>query len=382
MVKNKSENICFLFLTLSSLVPIAAVAGILSYLVKLLQSRWSFFPVFLLFSVVIGVLVKSFFQVEALYDLLPDLNKLLTLIFLALFAATTHENLSKVIVRIASILVPVSILVSFLHSTGMVIISGARTSSIGPIDRLFFPFIEPSHFAIFLALSSVMAVAQKRFMSFFVLLAGLILTWSLSGWMIFSVLILIFCYLRFSVSSAQAKFKWLAISVPVILASISLLVWLVNESAWLSYKIEQLIRVVNGESAVSSAFVRYHSTFLGFEFLKESFAYSDISNMVLGMPASDAGYWISSYYYQNYGLEVLPSSFNALSSLILNFGIVGLAFVLLVILLFNKTNRVKPGWSTLLMYVIVSMFHGYAFGFLSVLYFAMTMICTKEVARA
>lgn len=381
MIKNKIDGPLFLGLMLSAISPIIAALSTLGYLISSLREKWSLIAVFFITNVVIFLAIKSFVQGDTLNSLLSNANKGFTLVFLLIFSKTLHQGLCRAIVSLALLTVPVSIIASLLSSRGYFLLEGARTSMVGGFDRLFYPFFEPSHYAIFLALSSIIAIAHKSWLPFSVLILGLVLTWSLSGWIIFASLLSLFFYFRFSLSSGAAKLNWFLLSVPFTLIALSVFIWLISESPWLSFKVGQIVGVINGESSLSSAFVRFHSAFLGWEFLKESFQEADILGLFLGMSPEDSRFWIKDFYLRNYGLDALPSSFNAISSMILNFGLVGLGCILFVVFFFSKENFVENKSACFLVYFVVAIFHGYAFGFLAIFYFVLSMVCAKEISR-
>jgi hypothetical protein len=339
--------------------------------------KWPRISIFLISCLIVVIALKCAVEGNGYLELLSNLNKFLTFSFLIFFSSFFYKNYEDRIVNLCIFILPISILVSALSKYNFIIIPGARTSSFGYIDRLFFPFHEPSHYAIVLALAALMALSSGRFFAFLFILAGLILTGSLSGWILLVSIFPIFMFQNRGRFGLGGMIMWL----PLLVSLIAVLGWFVVQSPWLSFKINQVTGVFSGETGNSSVFVRFNSAFLWYYFIKESFFNNDFFLIVVGMGPVASGEWIREFYDISYDLEVLPSSFNAISSLVLNFGLFGLTFCFLLLHLFNKINRIRDGSVSFLVFFLVSLFHGYAFGSLSILYFVFILLCSKSISR-
>ena len=323
--------------------------------------------------VLLGFLISGFVGVTtASLDSASSLLALLTFLSLLFLRYVDLESLSSWFVNFALVTVVVSILISLLSLIGLQLPLG-RTSTVLGLNRLTFLFDEPSHYAVFLSLSFLVAVRGRESLKRLgVLGGGLVFTWSLSGLILLFMVLMYFYFRRVGLLSASILFS--------VLLSVAVSIWgsfLSDLDFWLVYKLHSLLLVFSGETIEGSALVRAYSSGMWYVYLSESFSIGDYASIVFGEGYGNLEYWVESFYSQELGIYSISTTNNFISSLIVSGGLFG--FVLYLISWFGMFGRrtVRGYFELLLLLVFVSMFSGYAFGSLALLFFfSVAMIVT------
>jgi len=312
------------------------------------------------FSLAILILASFYLFIKLFgpseYSVISSFNHFVLFIFLVYLRFVSYEVISNFIVKIACISVPVSIVLSLLYLNGLY--DGFHTSEVlFWIERLYFLFNEPAHYGIFLSFALMYSIFLNKRFSSFVILLGLVMTFSFVSFLLFFGLYIIF-FIGLKV------FNWKNILVVFVIVVLFYLSFLNID--FLNHKINDLLSAVAGEARLTSAFVRLESAYMGFHFLVDTFQ-NNFSYFILGVPDSES--WIKSYYLTLYNLEAkTASTFNIITGLVLESGILGLSIIIL--LLIKKSLIYKVGYlPVLLSFILFSFTNGYAFGPLAMFFF-------------
>ncbi|PMO34032.1 hypothetical protein [Vibrio breoganii] len=274
----------------------------------------------------------------------------------------TYSDIS-ILMKVALFSVPFSLMISILIKFNLWF-AGVRTSEALFLPRFTFMFFEPSHYAIFLALSIGIAIKTKLLTKYIsILIIGLILTWSLSG----VILLLLLLPMIYSIRQNLHKYFMIFLSLLVFMGLYIL--FRDEKSIFIVNKINDLILVLNGEKQKGSAFVRFESIKLGYYFMMTSIENQDYTSILFGLGIGNLNDWVESYYSENYNIE-MTESFNFLTNLVLSSGLVGFITSMIA---YRMSHLMKNIESVYLM-IVLSMFMGYAYGFLYVLYIYMLTV--------
>ena len=325
-----------------------------------------------------------------LFGLLDIASKSLLLALLTIFSfllagsKVRHCKGRLHFVQYSVFTVPISIVISIFGDFGIPI-ERANSSAVLGVDRLTYFFAEPSHYAIFLAFSLSAAIKLKvgRFQQF-ILLIGLLLTWSLSGYLLFTFLV----YQAASV--IRPSLHWFML-VPVVVGFFVMLgmsssITSLDSNFIILNKIATLIQYFEGDASVSSAGVRMYSTFLGPIYLLEKFNEGSYFNLFFGEGFGGHKAWILDKFGGAFTSDSIrrEATYNYLSSIVISGGAIFLLLYLGV--LFLITSTVTQGKHQAVLYMstffVLSLISGYAFGMTAFLFISLAfMNATPPIYR-
>ncbi|KGK15799.1 hypothetical protein [Vibrio navarrensis] len=326
------------------------------------------------------IFIFLYFSTIALVDLLDGnitnlfsyINAFLTLSVIVILKREDILNFKRYLVDLAILSVPVAIVMSlFLNS--YVEDAGIRTSDVFGMSRLTFFFSEPSHYAIFLAFNLINAKsANVGIARLSIISLGLILTWSLSGYLLFSILL--------AIDKSKGKsFRLIFFSIFIYMSLFLMWKFVLDGSGfWLEKKLDTLLAVLDGERGLSSSSVRYLSTVLFFEYAQYSFGKL---SFLFGEGMTGYFLWVENYYSTNYGIYRSGDIFNYFTALFVSGGVIGFLFYLFSmfqIVNYDGMSKVRLSLSA----IALSLFSGYVFGFTALLYWLLVFSFSIEEIRA
>ncbi|EMU6536797.1 hypothetical protein [Escherichia albertii] len=261
------------------------------------------------------------------------------------------------LIFVASVTVPIALIISFSQTLGIYPFE-FRSNEVLGVMRFTFLFAEPSHYSILLSLCSLIAlVKQTNIFTRLLLLFGLLMTWSLSGFFIFAL-----CYIAYKFYT-RGIIKYLIISL--FFSSVMVFLWffkLQYSDFWLVAKIDSIIQLFSGNTVgASSALLRFNSIIIGPYFINEEINAGDFLLSIFGLGFGNISQFVSAYYQSNFGLPDIHDANNIISNVIISSGLVGLFFYILSFIYFTGLNLVNILF-TIMILLCLSLFSGYAFG--------------------
>jgi hypothetical protein len=361
------------------LTPITKQLPLLFLSISILNGKhlkWKY--VFASFLTIYFVFYYLIFSIKGLnVDVLSLMLAWLTWLVLALTPIKRLYERHEIFLKYTCFTVIVAILLSVLSSMGVLIFE-VRTNTVFLIDRLTFLFEEPSHYSIFLAFAIFCAgFNQSNKITLFILYMGLLLTWSLSG---FAFLLLVYFLHNLSMKTIIKSVT--LITITILTMYFFWHYYLADSGFWLSDKIKSLLSILSGDMVASSALYRTQSTLMGFQFLIDNWANSDYFTFFFGTGFGNLNMWVENHYYVNFGITGITEVNNFITSIIINSGVLGLFFFFSAVLLVVDSNTPSAyGYMLTCILLSLSLFSGYAFGGIALLYFLLAMIAAISLAK-
>lgn len=282
-----------------------------------------------------------------------------TLTILVLFLIKNHLLIRFYprIITIVAYTVPVALIIAVLQTMGYYPF-GFRSNEVIGLMRFTFLFSEPSHYSLILSLSALIALIKPTDLHLkILLLCGLLLTWSLSGFCILG-----FGYISYKFYSRGILRSFVLLLVLFALALYLWFFWLENSDFWLASKIESIIQLYSDENVgASSAMLRYNSIIMGPYFIFEHFYLEYYWSVLLGLGFGNLSHWVEYYYESQYLLHAITDANNIISNVLISSGVIGLVCYFFAYCYFTGLNLMKIFFSAI-MILILSLFSGYAFG--------------------
>lgn len=372
---NLSTPIIILIAFVSSSILVVASFGTLVYLFSYTILLVYVFSLFKLkvFDIYANIVLLIYFNILLIYYSFINfsfswasiINAFITFSLVSGLRWSELYKLKYMCTKFAVLSVYISILMSMLDHYAFSVYS-STAEPVVIIGRLQFIFFEPSHYAVFIVF--ILIANNFRLTSWvsnLTLYVGLLLTWSLSGFML---LALSACY--FNIIS-KFSFKQLVILIVILLVAVFGII--TQNNFWIFSKLQGLINSINEVQGLSSAFVRYQSSIMGWEFLAEAFRNGDYARFFLGNGIGNTSDWIKEYYLNHFGIEFRGETFNWITSIIISTGLSGVVLFFLIILLPLKRGGGSYG-QLFVMMLLTSFFSGYAYGTLALFFYMMTLI--------
>lgn len=305
-------------------------------------------------------MARSFLEVvdNGSFSFFSYINAFITVSTLYLLQEDNIHKLKHYLVKLSIVSVPLSLFISVLFG-GELESAGIRTNEVFGLARLTFFFSEPSHYAVFLSFNLINAKSINiSKWGLLIISVGLLLTWSLSGYFLFAILLVIY--------RANGNYiKLLFNSLFIFLFLVLFWTYFIDGSGfWIEKKFDTLLNALNGGSNISSSLVRYLSTMIIFDYLYNSFG--DVS-FLFGEGSAGYELWIESYFLDSYGISKSGELFNYLAALLVSSGVIGFLLYfssMIRIIRFNKISKDKFFLSAF----ALSLFSGYLYGFIAVLF--------------
>lgn len=261
------------------------------------------------------------------------------------------------LIFVISVTVPIALIIAISQTLGVYPFE-FRSNEVLGVMRFTFLFAEPSHYSILLSLCSLISLVKKtNLFTRFILLFGLLMTWSLSGFCIFT-----FGYIAYKFYT-RGIIKYFIISL--LLGSIITFLWffkLQYSDFWLVAKIDSIIQLFSGNTVgASSALLRFNSIIIGPYFINEKINSDNFLLSFFGLGFGNLSDFVSVYYQSNFGLPDVYDANNIISNVIISSGIVGLVFYILSFSYFTGLNLVNILFAAIIL-LCLSLFSGYAFG--------------------
>lgn len=306
-----------------------------------------------------------------------DQKLILFSVTLMLFAF--HKNtyfISNFLYLFSVISVSLAIPLSLFDNSSLII--PASTYPVFNIDRITFFFDEPSHYSILLALSfgSGQKMNKPQWMQF-ILLSGITLTFSASGF-----ILLLVVYLINQIGENPKLKSAILYLIIFITAAVIVLPYLSNidSSGVISTRLNQLEDGIDSGVNYSSTGVRTASTLVGFDFLSKSLQDGNLFAIIFGVGFEGLQDFVGKYY-STYFIESVDTKmiFNFLSASIISGGILGTFLYLLSLENIRRSNNISiVKWIFLVLFM--SLTHGYLYGPMAYIYFvfASTAISTPK----
>ncbi|MDP5460136.1 hypothetical protein [Alishewanella sp. SMS8] len=277
-----------------------------------------------------------------------------------------------------------SVFISFFTSlteTFFIDFIDARTNLVFVLERFTFFFDEPSHYGIFLALVLHMC-SLKGYGRFFalVLFFGLLMTWSLSGFLLW---VLIFLYKNVTNFNKKAFKSFFFFFIFCLFLFVFWVGFVSHLDFWLVHKLESIFLLFSGENKVSSALLRYNSTFMFVNYFYECYLNADFQSFLFGEGFGNLSKWINDFYYYNFGINEIGEVSSFLSAIAIQNGFVGLSiFFVSFYSCFSSSSILKPNFfhfSVLIFFL--SLFSGFAYGSLAILYYFILIIIAVDIRK-
>jgi len=339
-----------------------------------LQARRYIFSIAITF--IITLIALSYLHLGKEYYLNSYFLIILTLLVVSL---TKVEDLDKInIVGFAAYSVFIAFGISII-STYFQPLLEIRTNAVLGFDRLTFFFEEPSHYGIFLALSLVLSILNERKKTYSIILSiGLLFTWSLSGFILF---ILLFFITKVRTYSLLKIFIF-----SFVLLILSHFIWtsiLFGSDLWIFHKINSLLLAISGEATDGSALARLTSATLGGSYLIQAYQETRHADMFFGEGFGNGESWVFQYFFVSFGLTNVFQVNNIFSSIIINTGLVGVVLYLCsyFIVISKKFNFKRLSMSLLILFML-SMFSGYAYGNLALLFLYQSIMIVNSIFKS
>jgi len=339
------------------------ISLILSVTYKVSLGRWAL-AAGMTFFFSLQLFVFAVFRIEI--NIQATILAWATMLALLFFNPQRHSEILKFLPFLAALTVPLAIALALLGAFEIYIFE-ARTNKVFFLDRLCFIFDEPSHYSIFLALSvAMLGFSCGARWVLYLLYVGLLLTWSLSGYIL---LMLMYCYFR-----GVRNISLGTISLVLLFCLGGYVFWVSYLSGvdfWLVAKINSLLEAFSGEQSKSSAFVRLQSVLMLQDFVIDSVRSDDYIMLFLGSGAGNSSSWVYEYYVRNFSWYDIVESFNFFSNMLLACGVLG--FLLFIVIVFcvsgGYLRRGAFFKEAIVLLSFVSLFSGYSFGGLALLFY-------------
>jgi hypothetical protein len=296
----------------------------------------------------------------------------ITLVCLSLTNLTRLYSSKEFISNLAAYSVVVSILISLTETYyGPVI--GSRTNQVLLLNRLTFLFDEPSHYAIFLAIILHFTDLKRQLLIRSTIAIGLLLTWSLSGFLLYVMLLFYSRIIRFDIAALKVVFY---LFVFLVLLSVVWELYLINTDFWIVSKIETVQMLLDGDTRLTSVLVRFTSMFMYVSYISEAVANNDFLSLIFGEGYGNLNTWVNSFYSEKFKIETMTEVNNFVSSIIIQNGIFGLSLFLLAFCSCFSSDRVySPNiMHFIIILFIIALFNGSAYGSLAILYFYLAIV--------
>ncbi|MFB2674378.1 hypothetical protein ACE02S_15340 [Shewanella xiamenensis] len=255
----------------------------------------------------------------------------------------------------------------------------SRTNVVLFLNRLTFLFDEPSHYAIFLALVLHLIVYDEdsKF-DITVLSIGLLLTWSLSGFILFSLLYAYKNFFKFNKKTLKLFLVFF-----LCLASF-IYIWnsyIVYTDFWIVHKIHSVQLLLQGNNSVSSAMVRSTSVYMHFIFLQESYFKEDFYSIFFGVGFGNINEWVTNFYKANFSIITITEVNNFISSVVIQNGLFGILMFSLAFFSCSLSCKVYSPRFLDFVFVMLSLsfFSGNAFGSIALINFYLCLLVSVRM---
>ncbi|WP_151994388.1 hypothetical protein [Buttiauxella massiliensis] len=303
----------------------------------------------------------------------------LALLTVSLYVLISNESLIQsrnTIINIIAYSVPFSIVISILRTFGISLWE-YRSNEVLGLMRLTFLFAEPSHYAIILSLSLLMAIISKSKMKVVVVLAiGLLLTWSLSGFMLFG--------LGYFLSYFYSRNIFKAVLYCLISLLLLIVIWvffLSGSDFWIVSKIDSVFFLFQGATTASSALLRFNSMILWKYYIVDAINNSHYYLLVSGEGFGNITAWVQNYYFSNFNIPDITQANNLISNVFISTGLMGFILYIIVFISFLKIT-LKNIFLSLSFLFVLSLFSGYAFGPLAIMTLLLTRLTILSILYA
>lgn len=326
---------------------------------------FSFLSVFLVFSISAAYSILSLFN----FNVFSFFVALITLLILFFVKNNELILLSERVISVVALTVPIAFFIAITQSLGLYPLEFRGNEVLG-IMRFTFLFAEPSHYSIVLSLCALTALIKPTPLVIkILLLCGLLLTWSLSGFCIFA-----FGYVGYKFySKGILKSFFLTLALFFVMMCLWFY-WLENSNFWLASKVQSVIQLFSGESVgASSAMLRYNSLIIGPYFIYENIAMGNLWNSILGLGFGNLSNWVAYYYESNFSLSEITDANNIISNILISNGLIGMICYFFAYSYFTGLNFIKVFLSGMML-LVLSLFSGYAFGPFAVITLLLTRI--------
>ncbi|MDI3361452.1 hypothetical protein QQF21_10555 [Lelliottia sp. V89_10] len=326
---------------------------------------FSFLLVFFVFSISAAYSILSLFD----FNVLSFFVALITLLILFFVKNNELVLLSERVISVVALTVPIAFFIAMTQSLGIYPLEFRGNEVLG-IMRFTFLFAEPSHYSIVLSLCALIAVIKPTPLVIkILLLCGLLLTWSLSGFCIFA-----FGYVGYKFYSRGILKSFFLALVLLFVMMCLWFYWLENSNFWLASKVQSVIQLFSGESVgASSAMLRYNSLIIGPYFIYENIAMGNLWNSILGLGFGNLSSWVAYYYESNFSISEITDANNIMSNVLISNGLVGLVCYFFAYSYFTGLDSIKVFLSGMML-LVLSLFSGYAFGPFAIITLLLTRI--------
>lgn len=326
---------------------------------------FSFLLVFFVFSISAAYSILSLFD----FNVLSFFVALITLLILFFVKNNDLVLLSERVISVVALTVPIAFFIAMTQSLGIYPLEFRGNEVLG-IMRFTFLFAEPSHYSIVLSLCALIAVIKPTPLVIkILLLCGLLLTWSLSGFCIFA-----FGYVGYKFYSRGILKSFFLALVLLFVMMCLWFYWLENSNFWLASKVQSVIQLFSGESVgASSAMLRYNSLIIGPYFIYENIAMGNLWNSILGLGFGNLSSWVAYYYESNFSISEITDANNIMSNVLISNGLVGLVCYFFAYSYFTGLDSIKVFLSGMML-LVLSLFSGYAFGPFAIITLLLTRI--------
>lgn len=375
---NYSQKSLFAGIVLTCMGPYLGYLGFLLIIISVVCNKVTISRYYSFFITLFLLFIGASYSVVTSHDYnLPSFT-VCALTLLTLFLTSNYSLLllSDNILKFVAYSVPFALIIAILQTLGFYPFEYRGNEVLG-LMRFTFLFAEPSHYSLILALCGLIAlVSQVKKHIKILLLCGLVLTWSISGFCILGI-----GYIGYKFYS-RGLIKSFFLTFFIIAVSLFLwFFWLQNSDFWLASKIDSVLQLFSGQNVgASSAMLRFNSIIIGPYFLMEQFCKGMGSNALLGVGFGNMAHWVEYYYTSNFSLVDITDANNIISNVLISTGIVGL-FCYLFAYSFNfglNSTKVLFG---VLMLVVLSLFSGYAFGSYAIITLLLTRIFILTVTN-
>lgn len=368
---NSSQKLLLVGIVCGCLGPYIGYLSFFLILFSVLISRLEFKRVlsFLLVFFVLGICATHSVLFISDFNIFSFFVALFTVLIFFLVKNDALISLAERIISVVAITVPFALFIAIAQSFGYYPLEFRGNEVLG-IMRFTFLFAEPSHYSIVLSLCTLIAVIKpSSVVTKTLLMVGLLLTWSLSGFCIF-----VFGYVGYKCySKGIIKSFFLALLFLFIMLFIWFY-WLESSNFWLASKVQSVIQLFSGESVgASSAMLRYNSLIIGPYFIYESITTGDLWNAILGLGFGNLSNWVSYYYETNFSISEITDANNIISNILISNGLTGLICYFFAFSYFTGLNFTNIFLSGVMLFVL-SLFSGYAFGPFAVITLLLTRL--------
>ena len=301
-----------------------------------------------------------------------------TLILIAMTKVDALYNLKPFLIKFAVISVYVSVTLSFVDTYFFSLLD-ARTNFVLVMNRLTFLFDEPSQYAIFLALVlHVVDFKRESTLNLLTLGCGLLLTWSLSGFLLVAILFLYRRTILFDRKMLQGFGFLFCFSIVIVFLWNN---YLVNTDFWLVSKVQSIQMLLDGDKNISSVLVRTTSMFMYVYYISDAYSSSSFFSFIYGEGYGNLSEWVNAYYFKELNVTTMTEVNNFISSVIIQNGFHGiLLFIIAFYSCFQSGTVLRPKVIHFLVTIfILALFTGNAYGSLAILYYYLSVLVSVEL---